>query len=228
MRKITIVIIGFLLSPVVHAQLIDNKLNIYSSYSFGNFMGSKTINEDNYIAPSLYPNFNSVSGFSLKVVMNSKDYLSFGMNYDYQFADQWNLSDYSDFKDAEIHLHSVTPLVRIHNKFNDKGILNRLQFFLECGPTIGISSLNFSQPLFEIQPNENNISPPMSDHNFFGGLKGTIGMECSFTQRLGLFFSYSYDMDWVSSKLHSDNLMKCSTVNVGLVLKFNKNKYFYY
>lgn len=228
MRKIAIVVIHLLLGTLAQAQLIENRVNIYLSYSIGSFLGSETINEDNYIAPSLYPNYNKLSGFSVKGLINSGKYLSYGINYDYQSAREWTSSSYSDFGGSEIQLHSITPLIRIHNKFMGSGLSNRLHLFIECGPTIGFSNLVLSRSLFEIHTNEYNSTPPMTDSNAFTGLKGNIGLDFSFAQSMGFFLSYSYSMDWVSSKLYDDNTMKSSLINAGLILKLNKNKYFYY
>lgn len=228
MRKITIIIFHLLLSSVVQAQLIENRLNIYLSYSIGRFSGSETINESNYITPSLYSNYNKLAGFSVKAVINSKDFLSFGINYDYQSANEWTSSNYSDFDGSESQMHSITPLIRLHNKFNENGLSNKLLLLIECGPTIGFSNLSLSKSLFEIQTNEGNSIPPMSDNNFIAGLKGTLGFEYSFAQSMGIFLSYSYNMNWVSSKFYNDKSIKNSLINIGLVMKFNKNKYFYY
>lgn len=228
MRKIAIIIIHLLLCSFAQAQLIENKLNIYLSYSIGNFLGTETLNEDNYITPSLYSNYNKLTGFSVKGVINSKDFLSFGINYDYQSANEWTSSNYSDFDGSKIQIHSITPIIRVHNKFNENGLSNKLLLLIECGPTIGFSNLSLSKSLFEIQTNESNSIPPMSDNNFIAGLKGTLGFEYSFVQSMGIFFSYSYNMNWVSSKFYDDKSIKNSLINIGIVMKFNKNKYFYY
>jgi hypothetical protein len=228
MRKIAIVVIHLLLSTLTQAQLIENRLNIYLSYSVGSFSGSETINEDNYIAPSLYPNYNKLSGFSVKGLINSGKYLSYGINYDYLSAHEWTSSNYSDFGGSEIQLHSITPLARFHNKFMGSGLSNRLLVFIECGPTIGFSDLVLARSLFEIHTNEYNSTPPMSDRNVFTGFKGNIGIDYSFAQCMGFFVSYSYRMDWVSSKLYDDDTIKCSLINAGLIMKLKKNKYLYY
>jgi len=229
MKKTTILIINLLLSFIVHAQLIDNKLNIYLSYSVGSFWGSETINEDNYITPSLYSNYNNLSGFSLKGLVNAKDILSFGANFDYQSANNWNSSNYVDYENSEVQLYSITPLARIHNKFKEKGLFNRLKIYGELGPTIGISSLSLSQSLYNIRTDDNNdFSHPMKDGNIFLGLKGAVGFEYSFTQSFGCFLSYSYNLNWISSKFYNDKNLKSSIINVGLVVKLKKNKYFYY
>lgn len=228
MKRYLYTILLIVLSNTCYSQLISNKYNIYFGYSIGNFLGTGTINEDNYISPSLYPNYNKLAGFSVKGLINFKEYLSYGVNYNYQSANEWTSSNYSDFEGSEIQLHSITPLIRIHNKFKENGLSNKVLLFIECGPTIGFSNLALSKSLFEIQTNENISTPPMSDNNLFIGLKGTIGLEYSFAQSLGFFLSYSYNIDRVSSKLYNDNNIKSSLINVGLVMKFNKNKYFYY
>jgi len=127
-------------------------------------------------------------------------------------------------------MQSITPLFRVHNKFNENGLSNKLLLFIEFGPSIGFSNLTLSKPLFLIQTNANNIRPqiPMSESDLFAGIMGDIGAEYSFTQSLGLSLSYSYNIDWVSSKFYNDKLLMNSLINIGLVMRFNKNKYFYY
>src|SRR5690606_35681629 len=112
---------------------------------FGSFVGSEITNNDNYISPSLYSNYNSLVGFSIKGVTKRKDYLSYGLNYNYLRASKWTSLNYSDYGKSKVDLHSLTPLVRFHNKFTDKGFTNKFQFFIECGPTIGISKLSLSK-----------------------------------------------------------------------------------
>lgn len=229
MKKSIHIILLIALSSTSYSQLISNKYNIYFSYSFGNFLGAETINEDNYITPSLYSNYSKLSAFSVKGLLNSKEYLSYGINYDYQSAYEWTSSNYSDFENSEIKLHSITPLVRFRNKFSEMGFSNRFIAYGEIGPTIGLSSLSLSQSLFDIRIDDNNsLSHPLKDENIFWGIKGTIGLEYSFIQSIGCFLSYSYNMNWVSSKYFNDKTFKTSFINVGVVMKFNKNKYFYY
>ena len=212
-----------------HAQLISNKFNISLSYSFGSILGTETVNEDNYITPSLYSNFKNLSGFSFKGLINSKDYISYGINYDFQSANEWTTPNYTDFKNSEIHLHTITPLVRFHNKFSEMGFSNHFIAYGELGPSIGISRLILSQSVHDIRTDDNNsLSHPMKDENIFWGFKGSIGLEYSFTQSIGFFLSYSYNMNWVSSKYYNDKTLKSSFINVGFVIKFSKNKYFYY
>ncbi len=228
MKRSFFLIILIAWSIISNAQLISNKYNIYLSYSVGSFSGAETINEVNYITPSLYTNYNELTGFSVKGLINSEEYLSYGINYDYQSAYEWISSNYFDFENSETHLHSITLLIRVHNKFKENGLSNKLLLFFECGPTIGFSNLVLSKSLFEILPYENNSTPPMSDNNFITGLKGILGLEYSFTQNVGFFYGYSYNMNWVSSKLYNDKSFMNSLINIGLVVKLNKNKYFYY
>ena len=229
MKTLIIILTYTLMSIVTRAQLIDNKFNIYISSSLGNFMGAKTINEDNYITPSLYSNYKNFFGFSIKGMINSREIISYGLNYDYQSANGWTLSNYTEFENSEIQLHTITPLIRIHNKFKEQGFFNKIQIYLEIGPTIGISNLTLSQTLFDVQSNDgSDFSYPMKDSNTFWGIKGTIGVEYSFIQDFGLFFSYANNINWISSKLYNDNTFSYSSINVGLIVKFIKNKYFYY
>lgn len=54
MKRSFFLIILIAWSIISNAQLISNKYNIYLSYSVGSFSGAETINEVNYITPSLY------------------------------------------------------------------------------------------------------------------------------------------------------------------------------
>ena len=219
MRKLTIIIISLFLSVVVHAQLIDNKLNVYIGASLGNSLGTETVNSDNYISPSLYSNYKVLAGVSVKGVVKAKDFLGYGLSYNYQRADGWESLNYSDFDNSTVNLHSITPLIKFHNRFTDKGLSNRFVFFIECGPTVGLANLALAEPLFDIPIYENKLLVddkslvPMYDFSLFMGFKSEVGIEYAYRHGIGLFLSYSYSSDWISSKLYNDNVLKRSMID---------------
>ncbi len=228
MRKLLIILTYILAGLAVNAQLIDNKFNIYVSSSLGKFIGGETIKENNYITPSLYSNYRNIFGFSIKGFRNFKENYGYGVNYEFLYGNDWNSTNYTDFDESKIHLHTITPFFRIHNKFRSNGPFNKLHLFIDCGPSVGFANLSLSKTLFEIQTEETNSNSPMLDNSFLTGIKGYAGVEYSFSQSLGLFISYSFSKDWVSSKFYNDKSIKSSLVHFGLVMKFSKNKYFYY
>jgi hypothetical protein len=228
MKKFTTLILFILFSNVIQAQLISNHFNLYFGYDIGFIPGNRNVIEKDYISHSLYTNYTRLSGYSVKGLVKFRDKVSLGIMYQFQTASEWNYNDYFDYRDSHTQLHSILPVIRVHTKFKEQGFFNRGTLFLEIAPTIGLSHLKLSNPVFEIQSVNDSVRPPMKSTDFFWGITGTAGMEYSITQNAGIFMNCSYNYNRVSSILYDDKGFSRSQVSVGFFLRFKKNKYYYY
>lgn len=211
-----------------NAQLIGNDITICSGYFRGLFQGNKSIIENDFIYPSLYANFKNLDGISLKVLYNYDKYFSFGISLSHLRAINWKLPDSMLYQESKVNLRSLSPVVQIHTKLNETGAFNKIRLFLEVAPTIGISKLSLSNPLFEIREGNASISQPTGSNDMYFGLRGSLGAEVSLTQAVGLFLDCSYGYYRVSSKLYSDTHFANYGLEAGVVIKLKKNKRYFY
>jgi hypothetical protein len=229
MKKFLGLLLFSMLFMNVQAQFFHSKYSISIGKTSGSFPGSGMINDDSFIVPSLFRNYHSSSGFSFKTMSNNKKNLSFGMQYGIRTGTDWKWGRYSDYVNSVSQIHSFSPLMRFHNRFKDTGLFNRIQLFIEGGPSIGLVRLNLNEPLFEIVHTGNDHLQPFYESTVFAGLNLAAGIEFTLTQVIGCFINYEIDVNRLSSsKFYSDQSFMHSQLNAGLILKLKKDKYFYY
>jgi len=214
---------------LVKAQLIDNRLDFSITYSYGKLYGQEAFNKENYIFPSLYPNYKGITGYSLKGIFKARDIFSFGLDVKNLSTTNWISKDYDDFNDSKTKLISFSPLIRVHNKFHKSGLLNRFSVFIECGPSIGYAKLMLSRPIFHIQAIHGDVSSdPLTSGDLFLGINASTGITYRLNQDFSICLGYSQSYNRVSSGFYMDKIIHYSEIDVGVIMKFNKNKYYYY
>lgn len=228
MRNIVLITSIILLSHFCKAQLIDNKINIYLGYNLSAFHGKETAKESSFISPSLYSNYNDLMELSLKALVKRNKFYSLGIGFNSLNASGWKMASSQIYNNSKIQQYSLSPTIQIHNKFAETGIFNRISIFFEIAPTIGLSGLTLANPLFNIQGQNGIVSQPMNSRDIFYGIKSNAGFELSITRAFGMFFSYSIQQNWIKSKLYNDNKFSCSNLGLGLVVRLEKDKRFYY
>lgn len=166
---------------------------------------------------------------NFKGLVNTKGIFSYGFAYNYQTADSWMSENYSDFNSSKVEVHTISPLVRVHNRFRESGFYNRFKIYLELGPTVGVSELSLEEaPFSVVLPSGNVIPAPVTDRSVLMGLNGAVGAEYAASQVVSLFLNYSYGISWISSpKLYNDSKLRSSVITLGVVFKLKQNKYYY-
>lgn len=228
MKKLFLIFILCYSGCVARAQIIDNKIDLTLGAGIGKFVGTSIINDNGFIAPSLYANYKNLYPASLKGIFIKKRFFDLGSSLNIASASGWETESYTDYADSRILMFGLNPLIRIHNPAKDYGLLNRVKFFIETGPEIGFSKLSLANPLFDIHDNDALVSQPEGSNDLFYGLKSSAGIEVSLNQSLGAFIRYSYGYFLVSSKLYSDARFSDQNIEAGIVLKLKKNKRFFY
>jgi hypothetical protein len=207
------------------AQIIDNKINLYGGYEKGWFYGNESINEHSFIYPSLYSNLKSLNGISLKILYNNHSQIfSFGITFTHFKGTDWKSSDSPEYNGSKVILQSLSPAIQIHSKLTETGVFNRIRLFFEIAPSIGLSKLTLSNPLFDIQSGNSIISQPMNSIDLFYGFKGDSGIELAINQSVSVYLSYSYSHNWIKSKLYADNHFSSSWLSLGTILRLKKIK----
>jgi hypothetical protein len=211
-----------------NAQLIDNRIDLSLGVGYISFFGDRKIKEDNFISPSLYPNYSDLRELSFKVLVKQNKLYSLGLSLNSLDASGWKNSGSSLYDNSKIKQVGLSPVMQIHTKFTEIGVFNRIKIFLEIAPTIGLSELALSNQLFDIQDQNGSVPQPMDSRDLFYGIKSNVGFELSLTRAFGLYFSYSIQQNWVKSKLYNDSKFSYSNLGLGLVVRLEKNKRFYY
>lgn len=106
-------------------------------------------------------------------------------------------------------------------------LFNRCKLYLEISPTVGFSTFSSSNELFVILGTD-NITTPTKSNDFYYGFNGSAGVECAFTQALGMFVSYSLQYNRVQSILYNDDHFTGSQLSIGFSLKLFKDKRYLY
>jgi hypothetical protein len=208
--------------------MIDNRFNIYLRYGAGGFSGKKILQENNYISPSVYANYKNLTDYSFKGLTKTGEVISFGLGFDYTEASDWALLGYNDYNNSSIKLYSFSPIIQFHNRLKESGFLNRIRTYVEIAPTVGVSNLLLTNPLFDIQSNGYLVSAPLKSNNIFYGAKGEVGFELFVTHYLGLCASYAYNYNLITSKFYNDNHFSDSQFLLGVFVRCIKDKRFYY
>jgi len=228
LKIVTLIICIYSRSLDCEAQVIDNKVNIYAEYIIGIFHGKELIEEKNFIYPSLYNNLKDIDGISLKWLYKNHQHISLGINVILLQASNWEYTGHSEYHGSKIKMQSISPTIQFHSKFSETNIFNRGRVFIEIGPTVGLSKLTLSNPLFDIQNEKDAVSIPMKSNDIFYGLTGNVGLEWAITQLIGIYITYSLQFNWVTSKLYNDNQFTSSQLGIGIIMKFKKDKRYFY
>ena len=228
MNKALIILLISLSSLSLKAQIIDNKVDINLGYCIGKFGGDDLINEDGFISPALYSNYESTYNIRFKCIFIKMNYLNFGASIDYCKASDWNMDLYSYYKDSESAMYSFSPLFQVHPKVVDYGFLNRVGFYLEVAPTIGISEVTVPEQLFDVEFMNSLITIPDNESDIFYGIKGTIGVNISINQSIGIFFESGAGYYRISPGLFVDTHFTNFNAGAGIMIKLVKNKRFFY
>ncbi len=222
------IIFLLLLNEASNAQLVDNRFNLYLSCSTGNFYGKKVLNDGSFIAPSLYSGYYSLIGINIKGLYKIAPVLSIGAALDYKGASDWQSIMYTDYIGSKTGLYSILPVIQFHNRFSEKGSFNCLTLVVEISPSFGSSELSMSQPLFDIYVGGSKVTQPMKKSDLFYGFGGSLGIEYSINQVIGLSIDYSVNNSFIQSKLYNDTHFLYSQLQFGTIIKFKKDKRYYY
>jgi hypothetical protein len=209
------------------AQFIDNKINISASYNIGVFHGDKQVHDRNFIFPAFYSNLSNIKVASIKALYKGHQNISYGITLSQSFASDWNYKNEEFYLDSKAEMQSLAATIQLHNKFSPHGIFNRCKFYLEISPTIGLSTFSSSNELFVVHGTD-NITTPVTSNDFYYGFNGSTGIECAFTQAIGMLISYSLQYNRVQSILYSDDHFTASQLNVGFLIKLKKDKRYLY
>lgn len=210
------------------AQLIDNKINVYASYSTGIFHGKEQIHNGSFVFPSFYNNLNNIEDLSIKILFNASPHMSYGIKVSQSEASNWTYDNDNFYSDSKAEMRTLGLPIQFHTKLSPYKLKSHFKFYIEIAPLIGVSSFSSISELFQVQNAGTGILSPTSSDDSYFGLNGSTGIEYAFSQSMGLFMSYSLEYDRIKSSLYNDNHFSISQFNAGIILKLLKDKKFQY
>jgi hypothetical protein len=210
------------------AQMLENKVNLYVGYLKSNGAANEKVNDGNFTFPSLYNNFKTVNGASLKYLSSRTHYLSAGIDLQWQMARNWKIESSDIYKDATMNMLSVSPVFQFHNAFAKDGVLNRFRFTTSIQPTLGHASINLASALSDAKYEGIQIyESSTSDDTFFFGGSAAFGIEWTIAQRTGVFVNYGVMRNWIKSSLCMDTSLTATTLQFGMYRRFSFLPYYY-
>jgi hypothetical protein len=224
MRRNIFILILFTSSIISHAQIIKNKSDIFIGYGVGTFPEASMLNQKGFIAPSLYSNFSSLSCIDLKFVFHKRTRISLGTSLNYFRASDWKLKEAIDFNGSKASLYNLTVFIQFHNRIAESGFFNRAGFYIDAGPSAGISSVYIPVPPFNVE--SANISS--SEKDLFYGARASAGVSYNLSQVFGVFLQADAGYFFMSPKLYTDDHFGIVNISAGLILRLVKDKKFYY
>ena len=228
MKKIIILIFSIIISSACYSQFIDNKINIYFGNGFGMSHGKDYVQQENFIFPSIYNNFQNITNKSIKGIVTKNENISVGLGFDIFTASNWILANNNYFTDSRINQYSISPILKYHNKFVAIGKFNIIKTYAEFNPKIGLSNFQIINPIVEVKTGTEEIKTPITSNNLLLGLKTNVGVEIKITQDLGLYLEYSLNYGYAKSNLFLDKDYLNSQISFGLFLRLQRDKLYYY
>lgn len=231
MRKMKIQALSVFLLLVgfeLHAQFIEGRINLYAGYSMGAYHGESLIDEDDFITPALYPNFRGMNGWMIKGLAGVNEYFRIGAGFDHVKALRWEYPEEMDYEGSEVVMNGYSLIVQFRTRLARAGFLDHVSAFAELAPVVGTARLMLSNPLFDIEKNDDPAEQPMECSDLFTGGKGSAGFEFSLTGSLGFYLYYSFSYLQVDSKLYHDDRIVSSQLNAGFFVRLLKNKRYFY
>ncbi len=214
---------------LLQGQVIDNKVNIYTSLGIVENFGEETIAENGFVMPSLYNNYKSNNFVLLRGTYKYRKFLSVGIELKKIQYDKWDDGNETLlFEKASSNLFSVAPVIKFHNGFAPQSMFNRFTLSASIAPSVNFVNVRLDTDAF-IDVHSISTEPESTIKSQIVSL-GTsiyIGAEYAITQDIGIFFEVGGHCIGVEGKLYNDKTLCAVSGSAGLVFKLFKNKRYY-
>lgn len=218
-------IILLLLSINSYAQVLDNKTDLHFSYIRGTFSGHDFINENGFIFPALFANYNNYNGFSFRNSTKLNKFISAGVNISYNKASGWKLETYDYYDKSKVRQLYIAPSISFHSPYAKLGLFNKFCIFGSIEPGIGISNLILDAPLINVPNSTANI--PVEETSPYFGITLNLGIKLIINNRFGFFYAYSYQWNYINGTFYNEKSFSLTHSELGIFIRVRKNKSFY-
>lgn len=209
------------------AQFIGNKFEVNVSYGIVSPLETKDIIEGGFITPSLFRNFSEINGFSISGSFNYNSNYSMGVEWGKTEFNNWVNDKSVFFVNSTASLASVGPLLKLHTKFKQTGIQNKVELYTRIYPyLVFINTLIPKENVFITEPS-NDLDPILQSNYSSFGTRISVGSTYAISQNIDLNFEIGGSYTKLESHLYNDKQLLSINTNVGVAFKLVKNKKYY-
>lgn len=209
----------------VQAQWVDHSIEIYGTYGVSSPNGEKSIADNEFVLPSFYNNFNEATSITLGATYKILPYLSVGLEYNKMTLNDWSNDESSLFNNAEAAIVSLGPVLMFHSGSKKKEITKRFKFFVLAIPLILRLENTFQTRFLSGGPAADITEIESRDLRY--GIRITPGIMYSINPKISVQIRSNITYSKVQGDLFNDSYLLFPRNEIGLVLKFNKDKRFY-
>lgn len=210
-----------------NAQLLENKLTVYTSISSSLIHGDPYLNSNGLITPSLFSNFNQNQGIQLTGTYKLKPWLAPGMHLNVSQSTNWLLDKSFFYSSSGSDFVFIAPAIRFYIPQTSVGFFNRFSVFAELAAGAGQARIELIRPIMTVE-NGSNIQLPMTESATYWGMIARIGAKFDINHLGGMHVSYSLHRNRIDGVLFNDRTLNSSQIEVGIHIRFLENKRFYY
>lgn len=209
------------------AQFVGNKFEVNVSYGIVSPLETKDIIEGGFITPSLFRNFSEINGFSISGSFNYHSNYSIGVEWGKTEFNNWINAESIFFVNSTASLASIGPLVKLHTKFKQTGVQNKIELYTKIYPYLVF--INTSIPkenVFIIEPS-NDLNPILQSNYSSFGARISFGSTYTISQNIDIHFEIGGSYTKLESHFYSDKQLLLINTTVGVAFKLVKNKRYY-
>jgi hypothetical protein len=212
----------------VKSQILQTKLKIHASYGISKSLTGKEINDNSFITPSFFSNFENVSNTECGAKVFMTPIFSIGTRLKNTKFSDWNYSGENKlYKDSKAQIKSFAPELCLHTSFRETGFFNKFQASVIVAPSYNFVKADFGNTIYEVYPYIFDNPLKSTSFSSFGC---DISAQCEYApvQQAGLFFNIGLLYFKTESVFFNDKNNRFFNYNFGLYFRFIKDKHFYY
>lgn len=213
-------------SNYANAQLLENKLTVYASFSNLSNHGDSFVNYNDLISPSLFSNFNQNMGIQITGTYKVKPWLATGILLQSNRSSDWVLDGSFLYNGSGADFVFMAPVIRFYSQNKKLGFLNRFSVYAELAAGTGQANIELITPIMHVE-NGGNIRLTRSESAGYWGFAARLGARFDINHMGGFHISYALHRNRIDGVLFNDRALNTSQIEAGIHFRFLENKRFY-
>lgn len=220
-------VFAFVFMQKAQAQLLGNKLTVYTTFVSAVNHGEPYVQSGDFIAPSLFANLGQSYGFRLGGTYKIMPWLAPGLHLSTNHSSDWQHGRSDLYRDAAVSTLFAGPSIRVYSPNTRLGFFNRFSVFAEIAAGVGRTSILLADPIMTVGGG-GNFEPPLEESSWHRGVQASLGAKFGLSPMLGLHVGYSWHNMYIEGVLFNDRTHAITQLEFGLHFRFLENKRFYY
>jgi hypothetical protein len=210
-----------------HAQLLDNRVTVYTSFVSAVSNGEAYVQSGDFIAPALFSNFDRNYGYRLAGTYKVKPWLAPGLHLSAVHSGDWQHGSSELYRDAAARFLFAGPSVRVYSPSTRLGLFNRLSVFAEIAAGAVRSTVLLAHPIMSVGGG-GNFEPLLEESGWYRGIHAGLGARFDINHLVGIHLGYFWNNMQTKGVLFTDRTHAITQLEFGLHFRFMENKRFYY